>query len=274
MSQLILLLLPSLISICSFLHLRIDFFLKLVDIIILRRTTLNLEFTLSLPVSSLLRWKQLKKNIEAFWVLELLPRPVEAGGSWNAFTAELKSLLSLHYVRAYNSVVPSQTSLLMLLLNRLSYPTLCDPIDRSPPGSPILGILQARTLDWVAISFSNAWKWKVKVKSLSHVSLLATLCTAAYQAPLPMGFSRQEYWSGVPLPSPRSPWVSPKWITHRLSVWKAWKCKMLCSPFACYCNSDYYYYNNNYYFSTLLCGRPSDICFYMSQLILMTAFFC
>ena len=82
-----------------------------------------------------------------------------------------------------------------------SCPTLCDPIDGSPPGSPVPGILQARTLEWVAISFSNAWKWKVKVKSLSHVLLFATPWTAAYQAPLSMGFSRQEYWSGVPLPS-------------------------------------------------------------------------
>ena len=83
-----------------------------------------------------------------------------------------------------------------------SCPTLCDPIDGSPPGSPLPGILQARTLERVAISFSSAWKWKVKVKSLSHVWLLATPWTAAYQAPSPMGFSRQEYWSGVPLPSP------------------------------------------------------------------------
>ena len=83
-----------------------------------------------------------------------------------------------------------------------SCPTLCDPIDGSPPSSPIPGILQARTLEWVAIFFSNAWKWKVKVKSLSRVRLLATPWTAAYQAPLSMGFSRQEYWSGVPLPSP------------------------------------------------------------------------
>ena len=79
--------------------------------------------------------------------------------------------------------------------------TLCDPIDGGPPGSPIPGILQARTLEWVAISFSNAWKWKVKVKLLSHVRLLATW-TAAHQAPPSMGFSRQEYWSGLPLPSP------------------------------------------------------------------------
>ena len=73
-----------------------------------------------------------------------------------------------------------------------SCPTLCDPI----------GILQARTLEWVAISFSSAWKWKVKVTSLSPIRLFVTPWTAAYQAPLPMGFSRQEYWSRVPLPSP------------------------------------------------------------------------
>ena len=82
-----------------------------------------------------------------------------------------------------------------------SCPTLCDPPDCSLPGFSVRGILQARTLEWVAISFSNAWKWKVKVKSLSRVWLLATPGTAAYQAPPPMGFSRQEYWSGVPLPS-------------------------------------------------------------------------
>ena len=80
-------------------------------------------------------------------------------------------------------------------------PTLCDPVDGSPPGSPIPGILQARTLEWVAIFFSNAWKWKVKVKSLSRVQLFATPGTEAYQAPPSMGFSRQEYWSGVPSPS-------------------------------------------------------------------------
>ena len=83
-----------------------------------------------------------------------------------------------------------------------SCPTLYDPIDGSPPGSAVPGILQARTLEWVAISFSNAWKWKVKVKSLSPVQLPATPWTAAYQAPLSTGFSRQEYWSGLPLPSP------------------------------------------------------------------------
>ena len=86
-----------------------------------------------------------------------------------------------------------------------SCPTLCDPIDGSPSGSPVPGILQARTQEWVAISFSNAWKWKVKVKLLSHIWLLATPWTAPYQTPPSMGFSRlQEYWSGVPLPSPES----------------------------------------------------------------------
>ena len=74
--------------------------------------------------------------------------------------------------------------------------TLCDPRDGSPP-VPV--ILQARTLERVAFSFSNAWKWKVKVKSLSHVRLLATPWTAAYQASPSMWFSRQEYWSLVPV---------------------------------------------------------------------------
>ena len=89
--------------------------------------------------------------------------------------------------------------------------TLRHPIDGSQTGSPIPGILQARTLESVAISFSNAWKWKVKVKSFSRVRLLATPWTAAYQAPPSMGFSRQEYWSGVPLPS-------PKWASFTLSA--------------------------------------------------------
>ena len=97
---------------------------------------------------------------------------------------------------------PKETWGAQLAKSLQSCPTLCDPIDSSPPGSPIPGILQARTLEWVAISFSNAWKWKGKVKSLSRVRLLATPWTAAYQAPPSMGFSRQEYWSGVPLPSP------------------------------------------------------------------------
>ena len=85
---------------------------------------------------------------------------------------------------------------------------LCNPIGGSPPGSPIPGILQARTLEWVAISFCNAWKWKVKVKSLSRVRLFVTPWTVAHQAPLSMGFSRQEYWSGLPFLSPCDAWGS------------------------------------------------------------------
>ena len=78
---------------------------------------------------------------------------------------------------------------------------MCDPIDSSPTGFSVPGVLQARTLEWVAISFSNAGKWKVKVKSLSHVWLFATPWTVAYQAPPSMGFSRHEYCSGLPLPT-------------------------------------------------------------------------
>ena len=100
------------------------------------------------------------------------------------------------------STQPKNIAMLCYAKLLQSCPTLCDPIDGSPPGFPVPGILQARTLEWVAISFSNAWKWKLKVKSLSRVRLVATPWTAAYQAPPPMGFSKQEYWSGVPLPSP------------------------------------------------------------------------
>ena len=97
---------------------------------------------------------------------------------------------------------PLKNTLLLLLLSCFkSCPTLCDPTDSSPPGSSVPGILQARILEWVAISFSNAWKWKVKLKLLSRVRLLATPWTEAHQAPPSMGFSRQEYWSEVPLPS-------------------------------------------------------------------------
>ena len=97
---------------------------------------------------------------------------------------------------------PAQAGGFLTTANSLqSCPTLCDPIDGSPWGSSVPGILQARTLEWVAISFSNAWKRKVKVKSLSHVWLFASTWTAAHQAPLSTGFSRQGYWNGLPLPS-------------------------------------------------------------------------
>ena len=102
-----------------------------------------------------------------------------------------------------------------------SCPTLCDPIDRSPPGFLVPEILQARTLEWTAISFSNAWKWKVKVKSLRRVWLFVTPWTAAHQAPPPMGFSRQEYWSGGAIPFQFS-------SVHFSSV--AQLCPTLCGP--------------------------------------------
>ena len=100
------------------------------------------------------------------------------------------------------SWLQSPSTVIVAAKSLQSCPTLCDPIDGSPPGSPVPGTLQARTLELVAISSSNTWKWKVKVKSLSRVRLVATPWTAAYQAPQSIGFSRQEYWSGVPLPSP------------------------------------------------------------------------
>ena len=115
--------------------------------------------------------------------------------------------------------------------------TLCDPIDGSSSGSTVPGILRARTLEWVAISFSNALKWKVKVKLLSHVRLLATPWTAAYQAPASMGFSGQEYWSGVPLPSlgiavylPIISWISsPSYMLGLLDSLQHQKEYLLCS---------------------------------------------
>ena len=105
----------------------------------------------------------------------------------------LDSALLSVYTRAWLAAVAKSLQ---------SCPTLCYPIDGSPLGSSVPGILQARILEWAAISFSNAWKWKVKVKSLSRALLLATPWTAAHQALPSMGFSRQVYWSGVPLPSP------------------------------------------------------------------------
>ena len=105
--------------------------------------------------------------------------------------------------------------------------TLCHPTDGSPTGSSVPGILQARTLEWVATSFSNAWKWKVKVKSLSRVQLLVTPWTVAYQVPLSVGFSRQEDWSGLPLTQlcfgsfsflPHYPFLSHETVTHKPSL--------------------------------------------------------
>ena len=119
---------------------------------------------------------------------------------------EITSKLKIHVPLSHSSCLPHPTYptyLAAAAKSLQSCPTLCDPIGGSPPGSPIPGILQARILEWVAISFSSAWKWKVKVKSLSRVRLLVTSWTTAHQAPPSMEFSRQEYWSGLPLPSPR-----------------------------------------------------------------------
>ena len=122
---------------------------------------------------------------------------VQSSKDWSSHSEVfLRKKLSLAVVR---NKLPEE-AMESIAKSLQSCPTLCDPIDGNPPGSPIPGILQARTLEWVAISFSNAWKWKVKLKWLSCVWLFATPWTAAYQAPPSMGFSRQEYWSGVPLP--------------------------------------------------------------------------
>ena len=118
-----------------------------------------------------------------------------------------------------------------------SCPTLCNPTDGSPPGSATPGILQAGILEWVAISFSNAWKGKVKVKSLSHVQLFATPWTAAHQAPLSMGFYRQEYWSGWPLPSQQASLsITNSWSSPRLIPSSQWFHPAISSsvvPFSC-----------------------------------------
>ena len=137
-----------------------------------------------------------------------------------------------------------------------SCPTPCNPVGGSPPGSSVPGILQARTLEWVAIAFSNAWKWKVKVKLLSRIQLLATPWTAAHQAPPSMGFSRQESWSGVPLPV-----VLCNCITCRFSnchnqntelfrcLKDSWCCSLRSHPFF-----DFFDENLNFLHSTICHG--------------------
>ena len=128
-------------------------------------------------------------------------------------------------------------------------PTLCDPIDGSPQGSPIPGILQARSLEWVAISFSSAWKWKVKMKSLSLVRLLATPWTAAHQAPPSRRFSRRECWSGVPLPSPYS--------VHRG--------RLIESKHTCGRNLGLYFWEKNVYSYILKKESQSYFCVFISE---------
>ena len=122
------------------------------------------------------------------WVAMLSSR----GSSWPRDWTHVSTALAGGF---FNTQPPGKPNLLYAVKSLQSCPTLCDPIDGSPPGSPVPGILQARTLEWVAISFSNVWKWKGKVKLLSHIQLLVTPWTAAYQAPPSMGFSGQEYWT-------------------------------------------------------------------------------
>ena len=139
------------------------------------------------------------------WTEDAMHMSLPPKRCWWFFTIHCISLFSTSVLHTMNLQLAEPLFHLSLYLalaaaaaaakSRQSCLTLCDPIDGNPPGSPIPGILQARTLEWVAISFSNAWKWKGKVTSLSLVRLFATAWTAAYQAPPSMGFSRQEYWS-------------------------------------------------------------------------------
>ena len=149
------------------------------------------------------KWDEISGNIgtsaQITWLHSLCSQPcwyLVLSTSMMTWTSSLLALILTLFICKPRAAAAAAKSLQLCL-------TLCDPIDGSPPGSPVPGILQARTLEWVAISFSSAWKWKAKVKSLSCVQLLATPWIAAYQAPPSMGFSRQEYWSGVPLPSPK-----------------------------------------------------------------------
>ena len=137
-----------------------------------------------------LLWKYLRQGATDF---ERKERECPGVVSWESLPLNLE-LKKRSFTRCNREAATATAKLLQ------SCPILCDPIDGSPPGPAVPGILQARTLLWVAISSSNAWKGKVKVKSLSRVRLLATPWTAAYHAPPSMGFSRQECWSGVPLP--------------------------------------------------------------------------
>ena len=125
----------------------------------------------------------------------------ELSGASQMIFQEIKPFEEIVMKKILQSQIKSNYNYIASAKSLQSCPTLCDPIDGSPSGSPVPGILQARTLEWVAISFSNAWKWKVKVKLLSRVRLSVTPWATTYQAPSSMGFSRQEYWSGVPLPS-------------------------------------------------------------------------
>ena len=130
--------------------------------------------------------------------------------SWKRTKPEISHFLILNY-----------TTKMHVLVTQLC-PILCDTMDCNLPGSSGRGIFQARTREWVAISFSHAWKWKVKGKLLGRVRLLATPWTAAFQAPPSMGFSRQENWSGLPFPSLGDlphPGIKPRSPHRRLSLY-------------------------------------------------------
>ena len=165
-------------------------------------------------VPSSVVWNLSISVLSRLWDLDLTISHIEET-LWDSEKLMIGLIINLHYAKSLQSC-----------------PTLCDPIDGSLPGSPVPGILQARTLECVAISLSNAWKWKVKVKSLSRVRLSATPWTVAYQAPPSMGFSRQEYWSGVPLPSPdnksRTRQILQLLVRSPLPLdtnfWSIWKC--------------------------------------------------
>ena len=143
------------------------------------------------------------------WVTSLsVKKPFESWGdflNWKKIIKKIIQILifNLHLSSfLYNFLILKIKCAATAAKSLQSCLTLCDPTDGSPPGSPVPGILQSRTLEWVAISFSNAWKWKVKVKLLSRVQLFTTPWTVAHQVPPSMEFPRPEDWRGVPLPSP------------------------------------------------------------------------
>ena len=152
--------------------------------------------SLSLHIFSPLHWP-------SHWPLSIISHYTYPPTYPSSFSCPLLSF-SHHSTWLYLPFLPAAAKSLQLCL------TLCDPIDGSPSGSPVAGNLQARTLEWVAMSFSNAWKWKRKVKSLSR-------WTTAHQAPPSLGFSRQEHWSGLPFPSPMHESQKWKWSHSAVS---------------------------------------------------------
>ena len=158
------------------------------------------------------------------WQPTRLPRPWDSPGKNTGVGCHF--LLQCMKVKSEIEVAQSCRNLLAAAAKSLRpCPTLCDPIDSSPPGCPVPGSLQTRILEWVAISFSNVWKSKVKVKSLSCVRLLETPWTAAHQAPPSLGFSRQEHWSGLPFPSPMHETEKWKWSRSVVSEPTYWTTK-------------------------------------------------